>query len=384
MSNFLNSGPIRWVVLIAQDSQLKAVDSGLGMRGLAAVRPVCYACALGRGTASRAHDHPVARMAHETAPAAPLTRFAWLSIAAALATIGLKTAAYLLTGSVGLLSDALESFVNLAGAAMALGMLTVAARPADEDHAYGHSKAEYFSSGVEGTLILVAAASIAVTAIARLIAPRPLEQLGVGLGVSLLASLVNLAVAMVLLRTGRQHGSVTLEANARHLLTDVWTSAGVLGGVGAVALTGWNVLDPVVALLVAANIVWTGAGIVRKSVLGLMDTALPPEELRALRDALEPHLQEGVQYHALRSRQSGARRFVSLHVLVPGGWTVQRGHDLLERIEAAIRHALPHVTVFTHLESLDDPSSWEDVTLDRREPARPASEAASPGKGRSL
>lgn len=304
---------------------------------------------------------------------APVTRFAWLSIAAAVVTIGLKVAAYVLTGSVGLLSDALESVVNLVGGIVALAMLTVATRPADEDHSYGHSKAEYFSSGVEGALIVVAAISIAYAAIARLFDPRPLQQLGVGLAVSLTASLVNLGAALILLRASHRYRSVTLEANAHHLLTDVWTSIGVLCGVGLVALSGWQVLDPLVALIVAANIVWTGSSIVRKSVLGLMDTALPPEELRVLKAAVEPHLTEGVQYHALRSRQSGARRFVSMHVLVPGEWTVHRGHELLERIEADVRKVLPQVTVFTHLESLDDPTSWDDVALDRRErPRMPA------------
>jgi cation diffusion facilitator family transporter len=297
-----------------------------------------------------------------------LTRFAWLSIAAALATIALKTVAYVLTGSVGLLSDAVESIVNLVGAVMALSMLTVASRPADEDHSYGHSKAEYFSSGVEGTLILVAALSIAVAAGRRLLAPQPLEQIGIGLAVSLGASLINLAVAMVLLRVGRQHHSITLEANAQHLFTDVWTSAGVIAGVAAVAGTGWLRLDPIVALLVAANILWTGTRIVRKSVLGLMDTALPPEELEAVKAALDSHLNDGIEYHALRTRQSGARRFVSLHVLVPGEWTVHRGHALLEDLEARIRSAVPNVTVFTHLESLDDPASWDDQHLDRNDP----------------
>jgi len=301
-----------------------------------------------------------------------LKRFAWLSIAAAIATITLKTIAYLLTGSVGLLSDAVESIVNLVGAVMALSMLTVAARPADEDHAYGHSKAEYFSSGVEGTLILVAALSIAVAALRRLLAPQPLEQVGIGLAVSVGASLINLGVAIVLLRVGRQQHSITLEANAQHLLTDVWTSAGVIVGVVAVVATGWLRLDPVVALLVAANIVWTGTRIVRRSVLGLMDTVLPPEELAAVKAALASHVNDGIEYHALRTRQSGARRFVSLHVLVPGAWTVHRGHELLEDIEARIRAAVPNVTVFTHLESLDDPASWDDLQLDRGEPSPPA------------
>jgi cation diffusion facilitator family transporter len=280
--------------------------------------------------------------------------------------MGLKAAAYFLTGSVGLFSDAVESLVNLVGALMALWMLTVAAREPDEDHAYGHTKAEYFSSGVEGSLILVAALSIGVAAIQRLLAPRPLEQVGVGLAVSVTASLANLVVARVLLRASRRSESVTLAANAHHLLTDVWTSAGVLAGVGAVALTGWQWLDPVVALVVAANIVWTGGRIVRASVLGLLDTALPVAERDAVRAAVEGHLPAGVQYHALRTRQSGARRFVSLHVLVPGAWTVQEGHGLLERLEREIRGVVPNVTVFTHLESLQDPSSWEDQTLDRR------------------
>jgi len=306
-----------------------------------------------------------------------LPRFAWLSIAAALLTMGLKALAYLLTGSVGLLSDALESLVNLAGALMALSMLTVAARPADDDHPHGHDKAEYFSSGVEGTLILIAAISIAVTAVGRLIHPRALEQVGLGLGISIVASLVNLLVAFVLLRAGQRNHSITLEANAHHLITDVWTSVGVVVGVGAVALTGWQWLDPVVALAVASNIVWTGFGIVRRSVLGLMDTALSGQELAVLRRAMEPYLAEGIQYHALRTRQSGARRFMSLHVLVPGAWSVQQGHRLLERLEADIRRADPNISVLTHLESLEDPASWEDVALDRS--GDPPVETPAPG-----
>jgi len=296
-----------------------------------------------------------------------LTRFAWLSIAAALSTMGLKAAAYFLTHSVGLLSDALESLVNLAGALMALAMLAIAARPADAEHAYGHSKAEYFSSGVEGALILIAAVSIAVAAFERFKSPRPLEQVGVGLVVSVVASLINLGAAFVLLKAGRRHSSITLEANAHHLLTDVWTSAGVLAGIGAIALTGWQWLDPVVALAVAGNIVWTGGKIVRESIYGLMDPVLPPEELARVRQVLDAHSQGVVEYHALRTRQSGARRFVEVHVLVPGKWTVHRGHQLLERIEADIRRALPNVSVFTHLESLDDPASWDDIGLDREQ-----------------
>ena len=294
-----------------------------------------------------------------------LTRFAWLSIAAAIATIALKSFAYWLTGSVGLLSDALESIVNLVGAVMALAMLTVAARPADDDHPYGHSKAEYFSSGVEGTLILVAALSIAVAAAQRLRAPQPIDQIGLGLAVSTAASLVNLGVAIVLLRKSREAHSITLQANAHHLLTDVWTSVGVIAGVSAVAFTGWQRLDPIVALAVAANIVWTGTRIVRASVLGLMDTVLPPAEREAVKAVLDRHREGGVQYHALRTRQSGPRRFVSVHVLVPGTWTVHDGHQLLEVIEGEIRASVPNASVMTHLESLDDPSSWDDEGLDR-------------------
>ncbi len=302
-----------------------------------------------------------------------LTRFAWVSIAAAILTIALKTAAYLITGSVGLLSDAVESVVNLVGGIMALAMLTVAARPADEDHAYGHSKAEYFSSGVEGGLILVAAVSIAVAAAQRLIAPKPLAEVGLGLVISVVASLVNLGVALLLLRVGRKYSSITLEANANHLLTDVWTSVGVVVGVGTVALTDWERLDPVVALVVAANIVWTGVRIVRRSISGLMDTVLSPEDLAIVRKVLDGYRSDGVQFHALRSRQAGARKFVSVHVLVPGGWTVQRGHELLERIEGDIRRTLPDTVVFTHLESLDDPASWDDETLERSTTPKAAS-----------
>ncbi len=316
---------------------------------------------------------------------ASLTRFAWLSVSAAVATIGLKAAAYLLTGSVGLLSDALESLVNLVGALMALAMLTIAARPEDENHAYGHGKAEYFSSGVEGTLILIAAGSIAVAAVQRIIHPRPLEQVGIGLAVSVVASLINLGVSLILLRAAKRYESITLEANARHLMTDVWTSAGVLIGVSAVALTGWLPLDPLIALLVAANIVWSGVRIVRDSVFGLMDAALPTEEQNAILLILQSYQQAEVDFHAFRTRQSGARRFISMHILVPGSWTVQQGHELAEKIEADIRNALRNTTVFTHVEPLDDPASWNDLALDRpsnplEEPATASQEATQPSQ----
>jgi cation diffusion facilitator family transporter len=289
-----------------------------------------------------------------------LTRYAWISIWAAVATMALKSVAYLLTGSVGLFSDAVESLVNLAGGVMALGMLRIAARPPDADHAYGHTKAEYFSSGVEGLLILLAAASIALAAVQRLIHPREIDQLNLGLAVSVSASFINLAVALVLLRAGRQRESITLEANAHHLLTDVWTSAGVVVGLGLVATTGWVWLDPVVALLVAANIVRSGIDIVKRSVSGLMDRALESEDLLRIDEALGVFRAEGVLFHALQTRQAGRRKFVSVHVLVPGCWTVQQAHELAERVEAEVRRALPSALVFTHLEPVEDPVSWDE------------------------
>jgi len=298
-----------------------------------------------------------------TAPRSTLTRFAWLSIAAAIVIIMLKGAAYWLTGSVGLLSDALESLVNLVAASVALVALAVAARPADEDHPYGHDKAEYLSSGLEGALILVAALAIAGTAIERLFYPRPLEQLGVGLALTLIATLINFAVARKLLAAGRQYDSIALEADAHHLMTDVWTSVGVAVGVGAVVLTGWVWLDPAIALAVAAKIVWTGYDLMKRSILGLMDTALPAEEQECIRQILERRRPLGIDYHALRTRRSGARRFVSLHLLVPGAWTVQQGHDLSEEIEAEVCACLRNATITTHLEPIEDPRAWRDATL---------------------
>jgi cation diffusion facilitator family transporter len=294
-----------------------------------------------------------------------LTRFAWLSIAAAVVTIALKAGAWRMTGSVGLLSDALESVVNLVAAMMTLWMLALSARPADESHAYGYTKAEYFASGTEGALILLAAASIAWAAIPRLLSPQAIEQAGAGLLVSAAASLVNLAVSRVLLRAARAHHSIALEADAHHLMTDVWTSVGVLAGIALVALTGWHVLDPVVALLVAANIVRTGVQLVRRSALGLIDVALPAEEQKALGEVLGRNRGETVRFHALRTRQAGARRFVSVHVLVPGEWTVLRAHDLVEGVEREIRDAIRNVTVLTHIEPIEHPSSYEDIALDR-------------------
>jgi cation diffusion facilitator family transporter len=290
-----------------------------------------------------------------------LTRFAWLSVGVAVFTIVLKSIAYFLTGSVGLLSDALESLVNLAGGLMALGMLTIAARPADENHTYGHSKAEYFSSGVEGTLILIAAVSIMYAAAQRLITPKALEQVGIGLLVSVGASLANLWVALLLRRAGKKYNSISLTANSNHLMTDVWTSGGVLVGVGLVALTGWQVLDPVIAILVALNIVWTGVHIIQNSISGLMDSSISTEDLRILQGILDSHQETDVKFHAIRTRQSGSVKVISLHVLVPGNWTVKRGHKLVTKIELEISNALEDSQVFTHLEALSDPDSMDDV-----------------------
>lgn len=294
-----------------------------------------------------------------------LFRVLWLSVAAAIATIALKTTAWLLTGSVGLLSDAAESVVNLVAAIAALVALRWALKPADEEHAYGHAKAEYLSAGFEGALILVAALVIAVTAIARLLDPAPLSDVGAGLAVSASASVLNLVVGLLLVRTGRRERSITLEADGKHLLTDVWTSAGVIVGVAAVALSGWERLDPIVALAVAVNIVWAGSVLLRRSVGGLMDRALDPGAQREIDEVMAGFHRRGVAFHALRTRQAGRRAFVSMHVLVPGAWTVQEGHDVVEEVEATIRARLPHATVFTHLEPAEDPRSFDDTALDR-------------------
>ncbi|GAB1233733.1 cation diffusion facilitator family transporter [Ferrigenium sp. UT5] len=281
-----------------------------------------------------------------------LKRYVWLSIAAAIATILLKGVAWWLTGSVGLLSDALESFVNLAGALMAFAMLTLAAVPADDKHAFGHGKAEYFSSAFEGFLILLAAASIAYAAIDRLLHPQALEAVGVGLLVSVVASLINLFAAFELLKAGRQFNSITLEADAKHLMTDVWTSVGVIVGVGLVWLSGWLWLDPLIALLVAANIVWTGWQLLHRSASGLMDEVLPSQQLAAIEQVLDGYRRQGLVFEELRTRQAGMQAFISLHVRVPGEWSVAQGHDWLERIEADIRTIVPGGNVITHLEPI--------------------------------
>jgi cation diffusion facilitator family transporter len=289
--------------------------------------------------------------------------YAALSIIAAVMTIALKFGAYFLTGSVGLLSDAFESIVNLVAALAAFWALSYASKPPDAEHTFGHSKAEYFSSALEGILILVAAVSIAVASVERLIHPHPIEQAGLGLGLALVATAINGGVAWILLQASRRLRSISLYADAHHLLTDVWTSVGVVLGIGLVSITGWEVLDPIVALLVAANIVWAGVKLLRETGAGLLDTAIPAAEHQKILLIMSEYESQGIQFHAMRTRVAGTHRFVSFHVLVPGAWTVQRGHDLCESIEQAISLALPGTDITTHLEPAEDPISWDDIKL---------------------
>ncbi len=297
---------------------------------------------------------------------APLTRYAWLSIGAALATLALKWAAYWLTGSVGLLSDALESFVNLGAAVLALWMLRLAAQPPDEKHPYGLSKAEYFAAGIEGTLIVAAAAGIVASALPRLAHPQAIELPGPGLLLSGLASLLNLGVALVLIRVGRANDSLTLEADGKHLMTDVWTSAGVIVAVAVVWLTGWLILDPLIAIAVGVHIVWAGAGLMRRSIVGLLDTAISAEDQQEINKLFGEYSKRyGVSFHAVRTRQAGARRFITFHLLVPDAWTVAQAHHLSEEMESRIRSLVPNANVLTHLEPISDPASYDDQALDR-------------------
>ena len=302
-----------------------------------------------------------------------------LSILAAVATVALKAAAYFLTGSVGLLSDAAESSVNFVAAVTAYLSLSYAARPVDESHTYGHEKIEFFSSGLEGVLILVAAGAIAWYAVHRLVVPEPLQPLGLGMILAAVAAILNGAVALVLLRAGRKHDSIVLEAHGRHLLTDVWTSTAVLTGLGLVKLTGVHLFDPLIALGVSLNILWTGADLIRRSFNGLMDHALPREEQTAVRTAIEKHLKPHMDYHALRTRQAGRRRFVDFHLLVPGSLTVQQAHTLTEEIEEAVRGVLPELEVTVHIEPIEDTAAWRDSALLPLERARRARGRADGG-----
>ena len=294
-----------------------------------------------------------------------LQRYALLSVAAAVATITLKMLAWWLTGSVGLLSDALESLVNLAAALLALWMLRLAATPPSEEHPYGYSKAEYIAAGIEGALIVLAAAGILITAVPRLLRPEPLEAPLLGLSISAAASVINLLVALTLLRVGKTHNSIALEADGRHLMTDVWTSAGVVIGVALVFATGWLRLDPLVALAVALHIIWTGVGLVRRSASGLLDAAIAQADRDAIQRLLDEYAKQGVSFHAFRTRRAAARSFVSFHLLVPDRWSVARAHRLSEEIEARIRAIVPGAGVFVHIEPISDPASYQDQGLDR-------------------
>lgn len=293
-----------------------------------------------------------------------LTRYAWLSIAAAVVTIGLKSGAYLITGSVGLLSDAAESVVNLIAAIIALIALTVAARPADSSHHYGHTKAEYFSAGIEGLMIFVAAGVIIVQAVDRLLHPQPLESLGIGLLISLVATAVNGAVGLLLIRVGTRERSATLVADGKHLMTDVWTSAGVLVGVGLVAVTGWVPLDALVAIAVAINILVVGTKLVTSSTSSLLDRALTSADVASVTAVLDRHRSDDVDFHGLQTRESGRHRYVAFHVLVPGAWSVARAHDAVEQIEDEIRAALDGVHVTTHIEPREDERAYDDFDYD--------------------
>ncbi|HUP98166.1 MAG TPA: cation diffusion facilitator family transporter [Usitatibacter sp.] len=288
------------------------------------------------------------------------TFYAWLSVATSIVTISLKFAAYYLTGSVGLLSDAVEAVVNIAAALIAVIVLAYSAAAPDHEHNFGHEKAQYFSSGIEGALIFVAAGAIIWTAVPRLFHPQPLEQVWTGLVLSIIASIANAWCAWMMLGAARAHRSITLEADAKHLLTDVWTTAGVVIAVLVVQWTGWLRLDPIIAVVVAIQIIWTGWRLMGRSFQGLMDRAIPDADRAVIIEILETLKARGCDYHALRTREAGAKSFVDVHVLVPGRMSVQHGHDLVEKLENDIQARLPHVEVLTHLEPLEDPKSWDD------------------------
>jgi cation diffusion facilitator family transporter len=295
-----------------------------------------------------------------------LVRYAWLSVGAALATIALKTVAWLVTDSVGLLSDAMESLINLAAALLAVSMLRLAAAPPDAAHPYGRFKAEYVSSGIEGALIVFAAISIILAALPRLAAPQPIEAPLLGIALSAVATAINLGCARALISVGKREHSIALEGDGHHLMTDVWTSVGVVAGVALVAATGWLILDPLIALAVAAHIIWTGALLVRRSFSGLLDAAIPADDLAEIEKIFAEYRKRyGVDFHALLTRQAGARRFISFHVLVPDAWTVAQAHQLSEEIEARIRSLVENAILLTHIEPISQPASYDDIKLER-------------------
>lgn len=297
-----------------------------------------------------------------------LHKYMYISIAAAVATISLKYYAYYVTGSVGFLSDALESIVNLVAAIFALIMLNLSQRPADKRHMYGHSKAEYFSSATEGALILIAAFSIIRTSIPRFFNPIPLENINSGLLFSLLATLVNLVVGLTLINNGKKKNSLIVEADGRHLMTDVWTSVGVIIGIILVKLTGWLILDPIIAILVALNIIYIGYKLISRSASGLMDSIIPSNDLKKITQYLDSLKDEEMEYHSLMTRVAGQRKFIFFHLLVPGDWSVKKGHDCADHIEETIVNMFEGpVTVDTHIEPVDDPVSNIDIGIDRKD-----------------
>ncbi|MFH0976485.1 MAG: cation diffusion facilitator family transporter [Spirochaetota bacterium] len=291
-------------------------------------------------------------------------KIVWIPIAASVITIILKSVAFYITGSVGLLSDAMESFINLTASVVAMIALTIACRPPDKQHPFGHHKAEYFSSILEGVLIIIAAIAIGVTSIERLINPHILEKLNLGLLISAGASIINFVTARILFRAGRKYNSITLEADAQHLMTDVWTTGGVLAGLLLIEITGFSWLDPVIAIAVAVNIVYTGIKLIIRSVSGFMDTALTEAELDAVKAILEKYKKTGISYHALYTRKSSAMNFITLHLLMPGDWTVSKGHKITKQIEKDIKCDFPNSDIFIHLEPFNDPESFDDVLQD--------------------
>ena len=309
-------------------------------------------------------DHGGVSLSSQQSTGAPdLSRYGWLAVATALATIALKAGAWLVTGSVGLLADAAESIVNLVAAVVALIALKIAVKPADANHNFGHTKAEYFSAAVEGVMIFIAAISIGLFAVQRLLVPQPLEGVGIGLAISVVASVLNGAVALLLIRAGRRHHSIALKADGKHLMTDVWTSAGVLAGIVLVWLTGWDWLDPVIAIAVGVNILFAGYALVQESTAGLMDVSLPEEDNERLRAILSSRAGAEVGFHLMRTRVSGTRQFMEFHLLVPDEWSVKQGHDFLEDLSDEIVSEFPRMTVTGHIEPINDARSYSHADL---------------------
>jgi cation diffusion facilitator family transporter len=339
------------------------------MREFTNFRTINQGCKiLYHGYSSQRILFPILDINHYSMATLSLKKYVYLSIVAALLTISLKLAAYLLTNSVGLLSDALESCVNLVAAVVALFMLNLAEKPPDKEHEFGHNKAEYFSSAIEGGLIVLAAFSIIWSAVPRILHPQPLENVGLGLMVAIGASLINLIVSTILVKNGKKNNSITLEADGKHLMTDVLTSGGVLLGIALVKLSGWLVLDGIVAIGVAINIIWTGYQLIRRSASGLLDTAVSKDETDKINQVLEKYKQQNIIFHSLMTRQSGQRKFIFVQLLMPGKLNIHQGHNIAEKIEKDIRMLFPDTptTVFTHLEPIEDPASMLDISIDRK------------------